>query len=61
MLPATTWPRVLTPAALYCTPWTSPIACASSGVIVLALPWPMRTPPCMKLPALTMIMLVPAD
>ena len=60
MLPATTWPRVLTPGATYCTPGTSRIASASSGVNVLALPWPMRTPPCWKLPALTMIMLVPA-
>src|SRR5262249_21362568 len=61
MLLATIWPRVFTPAALYCTPCTPWIAVASSGVSVLALPWPMRTPPCMKLPALTMIMLVPAD
>ena len=60
MLPATTWPRVLTPGATYCTPGRSRIAIASSGVSVLALPWPMRTPPCWKLPALTMIMLVPA-
>src|SRR6186997_1882496 len=61
MLPATTWPRVLTPGAMYCTPGTSRMASASSGVSELALPWPMRTPPCWKLPALTMIMLVPAD
>jgi hypothetical protein len=60
-LPAITWERLLTPAATYCTPGTSRIACASSGVSVLALPWPMRTPPCWKLPALTMIMFVPAD
>jgi hypothetical protein len=28
---------------------------------VLALPWPWRTPACLKSPADTMIMLVPAD
>src|SRR5262252_2920026 len=60
-LPATSWPRVFTPAALYCTPCTLRMAFASSGVSVLALPWPCRTPPCVKLPALTMIMFVPAD
>src|SRR4029450_6708204 len=32
-----------------------------SGVSVLALPWPWRTPPCEKFPAETMIMFVPAD
>src|SRR5262249_41950132 len=37
------------------------MAFASSGVSVLALPWPCRTPPCVKLPALTMIIFVPAD
>src|SRR5215510_9657001 len=37
------------------------MACASSGMSVLALPWPCRTPPELKLPALTMIMFVPAD
>src|SRR5665213_3292520 len=55
------WPRVLTPAAVYCTPSTFAMAAASSGVSVLALPCPWRTPPCEKLPALTMIMLVPVD
>ena len=36
-------------------------AAASSGVMVVEFPWPMRTPPVEKLPAITMIMLVPAD
>src|SRR6185295_14502985 len=60
-LPATICPRVCTPAAAYWTPGSLAISAASSGVSVLALPWPWRTPPCVKLPALTMIMLVPAD
>jgi hypothetical protein len=37
------------------------IIVASSGVMVVELPWPIRTPPDEKLPAFTMIMLVPAD
>ncbi len=60
-LPAITWPRELTPAATYCTPGTSRSASASSGVSEVAIPWPWRTPPDMKLPALTLIRLVPAD
>ena len=60
-LPAMIWPRVWAPAATYCTPGSSLIAPASSGVIVVEFPWPMRTPPVEKLPAFTMIMLVPAD
>src|SRR5919108_2420149 len=49
------------PAARYSTPESWAIASASSGISVLALPCPMRTPPCMKLPAETMIRFVPAD
>src|SRR5436190_1890166 len=60
-LPAMTCERLLAPAAAYCTPGIALIIVASAGVIVVALPWPMRTPPEAKLPALTMIMLVPAD
>src|SRR5436190_14322193 len=60
-LPAMTCERLLAPAAAYCTPGIALIMIASAGVIVVALPWPMRTPPLAKLPALTMIMLVPAD
>src|SRR5262249_42594996 len=56
-----TWARLLAPAAAYCTPGGCLMAKASSGVSGVELPWPMRTPPCEKLPAFTMIMLVPAD
>src|SRR5687767_11190977 len=55
------WPRVCAPAATYWTPGSSLRAAASSGVIVVELPWPILTPPVEKLPAFTMIMLVPAD
>src|SRR4051812_20196885 len=56
-----TWLRVVAPAAANCTPGSCLSALASSGVSVVELPWPMRTPPEEKLPALIMIMLVPAD
>src|SRR5437867_10153955 len=42
-------------------PGSLEMATPSSGVSVLALPWPCRTPPCVKLPADTMIMFVTAD
>ena len=35
------------------------MALASSGVRVLAFPWPCRTPPCVKLPDITWMVLVP--
>ncbi len=60
-LPAMTCDRVFAPAAAYWTLGSPLIAVASSGVIVVELPWPMRTPPCEKLPAFTRIMFVPAD
>ena len=34
---------------------------ASSAVSELDMPWPWRTPPCVKLPALMLMTLVPAD
>jgi len=52
---------VFEPAAAYSTPGSWLIAEESSGISVLALPWPWRTPPCVKLPADTMIVFVPAD
>src|SRR5689334_12747085 len=60
-LPAITWARVLAPGATYCTPGSWRTASASSLRSVVDCPWPMRTPPCEKLPAFTRIMLVPAD
>src|SRR6266545_7335151 len=60
-LPATICARVLTPSERYCTPGSWRMASASASVSVAATPWPERTPPCVQLPADTMIMLVPAD
>jgi hypothetical protein len=59
-LPAISCAREFTPAARYSTPGTLRSACASSTVSVVAIPPPWRTPPCEKLPAITVIMLVPA-
>src|SRR5262245_48885709 len=60
-LPATTSVCVWTPGERYSTPGTSlRIASASSTERVLEEPEPPRTPPCDALPALTVIMLVPA-
>jgi hypothetical protein len=60
-LPAITWDRELAVADAYWTPFSCLMAFASSGIRVVDCPCPMRTPPCEKLPALTIIMLVPAD
>src|SRR5450756_1811254 len=54
-------PRLLIVSTKNCTPGTSRIATASSGVIVFDIPWPWRTPPELKLPEFTMITFVPAD
>ena len=59
--PLINWVRVDTPGETYCTPGTLRTALASSSVSRVEEPWPMRTPPWLKLPALIMIMLVPAD
>ena len=60
-LAATTWSRVLTPAARYCAPGTAArMASTSSAVSVGAPPTPMLTPPRRKLPARTLIRFVPA-
>src|SRR5262245_895456 len=59
--PATTWACTWTPAARYCPPGISlRIASASSSVSVVDVPEPPRTPPWEALPALTVIMFVPA-
>ena len=42
-------------------PGTCRIAVASSAVSELDIPWPWRTPPWVKLPALMLMVLVPAD
>ena len=56
--------RSITQPAEYCTPGILAIACASSGVSVLALPMPVgifdSSPPRVKLPECTKIKVVPA-